>query len=123
MKALPKEGYLGYDDLINSMELTTLVEGMDHDYQGDSYYLFENDGQYGLLIFGWGSCSGCDALEAVYDDYDQIVALRDNLYNSIQWKTHTEMVQYINAKDFNGEFYMYSKEGKAFVEAIKEWAS
>jgi|JI9StandDraft_1071089.scaffolds.fasta_scaffold16445_2 hypothetical protein len=123
MKALPKEGYLGYDDLINSMELTTLVEGMDHDYQGDSYYLFENDGQYGLLIFGWGSCSGCDALEAAYNDYDQIVALRDDLWNSIQWMTRTEMVQHINAKDFNGEFYMYTDEGKAFVKAIKEWAS
>lgn len=40
-----------------------LVQVDDQDYQGDSRILYENNGQYGYLKFGWGSCSGCDALQ------------------------------------------------------------
>jgi len=36
----------------------------DTDYQGDSRVLYEEGERYGYLNFGWGSCSGCDSLQA-----------------------------------------------------------
>ena len=36
----------------------------DDDYQGDSRVLYEGyKDEVGYLQFGWGSCSGCDALQ------------------------------------------------------------
>jgi hypothetical protein len=52
------------------------------EYQGSSYYIFKNDNKYGYLSFGWGSCSGCDALEAC-DSYQEITELFNSLESSI----------------------------------------
>lgn len=35
------------------------------DYQGDYAAIVEKDGKVGLTIIGYGSCSGCDALQAI----------------------------------------------------------
>src|SRR5687767_11654660 len=42
----------------------------DNDWQGSTYAVIRRLGKVGYLEFGWGSCSGCDALEACesYDD-------------------------------------------------------
>ena len=50
-----------YRDLIASMGVENLLQVDDNDYQGDSRILVRDYHRYGLLLFGWGSCSGCDA--------------------------------------------------------------
>jgi hypothetical protein len=77
----------GYDALLESFELDILVEESDQDYQGDTYTLFRgpND-MYGTLTFGWGSCSGCDSLEAC-NTKEEVTDLRNHLYEGIQWFT------------------------------------
>jgi hypothetical protein len=37
------------------------------DYQGDYAAIVEKNGKVGLVIIGYGSCSGCDALEGITD--------------------------------------------------------
>ena len=67
-----------------------LVQVDDHDYQGDSRVLYSfPSGSIGILIFGWGSCSGCDALQncTSYDEVDELI--RD-LYSSIRLYTTPE---------------------------------
>lgn len=43
-----------------------------------------SDPQFGFLTFGWGSCSGCDALQACETAKDY-AELADQLRGSIQW--------------------------------------
>lgn len=66
-----------------------VAEASDDDYQGDSLYLIRAGDQVGILTFGWGSCSGCDALEsALYPEetaQQQVNELQDDLERGIRW--------------------------------------
>lgn len=61
-----------------------LIEAHEGSYQGDSKYLVKKGDLYGIVTFGWGSCSGCDALQAcnTQEDIDQ---LQDDLERGIVW--------------------------------------
>lgn len=81
--------YPSYDDLIETMRVEVLIEKSDDDYQGDTYALLrqetlKGEAIVGLLAFGWGSCSGCDALQSSHDE-GEVVELRDQLYSNIRW--------------------------------------
>ena len=54
----------GYEDAFGDCE-KLLWEAVG-DYQGDYFALLKGpDGRYGFVVIGYGSCSGCDGLEAV----------------------------------------------------------
>jgi hypothetical protein len=78
-----------------------VLEDEEGDYQGTSYLLVRKGGQWGLLIYGWGSCSGCDALADCNDFRGDVVELRDQLYNSITWGTAAEMREHIATRDWS----------------------
>ena len=62
----------------------------DDDYQGDSRVIYiEPDGRVGYLNFGWGSCSGCDSLQAC-DSYEDVQELMDKLLSDIKWFDSSE---------------------------------
>lgn len=108
----------GYESLVDSFEVEAMLEEHDHDYQGDSFYLLRNrSGEYGILIFGWGSCSGCDALQAC-SSLNDVENLRDSLWDSIVWMTLDDLSAYVKSKDFSNDFYFYSSSGKRFVSAL-----
>lgn len=113
-----------YSSLIDSFEVTTLIEEHDNDYQGDSYLLLSNGSEFGLLIFGWGSCSGCDALEACSSPVE-VTELRDELWNSITWRTESQMIEYLSAKDWSLEYYYgsgyFHSSGGGFVHNVLTW--
>jgi hypothetical protein len=121
-----------YDALIESFEMESLIQVDDDDYQGDSYVLFRNNDQFGILIFGWGSCSGCDALESITDHYPsgknkvEIVKdlneFRDEMYSSITWRSRDEMVEYVSTKDFGLEWYNFNDGGRKFVKELKNYS-
>lgn len=46
-----------YDDLVESFGYDVLVAEEEGDYQGDTMYLLRRGAEYGVLVFGWGSCS------------------------------------------------------------------
>ncbi|KQW07623.1 hypothetical protein ASC66_01085 [Leifsonia sp. Root4] len=53
-------------------------------YQGDSLFLIRRPEGIGILTFGWGSCSGCDSLEAVQNQSD-LDRLQSDLKSNIKW--------------------------------------
>lgn len=110
-----------YDDLIESMDVEVLIEKHDGSYQGDSFYLVQKGDEYGLLIFGWGSCSGCDALEGC-STYERVVELRNDMYEEIDWMPLDEFKNYVLNKDFETEWYCYSDGGKDFINQLREWS-
>lgn len=121
MQTLIKKDYYSYEDLINSFGHEVLLQKDSGDYQGDSWFLLKNGDQYGLLTFGWGSCSGCDALQAC-DSYKEVVELQSELWNSIQWFDNKEATLfYLRTKDFSLEWspedhIAFQKEAIAILE-------
>jgi len=107
----------GYEALISSMEYDVLLETHDDDYQGDSrYLLYDKEKGYGYLIFGWGSCSGCDALQAC-DNKQEVEALRDNLVSEIHWEdTKEELLNWVLKRDWDFQHEWHNEKTKEFLK-------
>lgn len=62
-------------------------------YQGTSYIFLGDRSphgapkyrRYGYLAFGWGSCLGCDALQAT-ESFSELEALRESFHSKIVWR-------------------------------------
>ena len=76
---------LNYESLVQSMGLEVLHSIVCGSYSGDQLILVQDEDQrLGLLVFGYGSCSGCDSLQAC-NSLDDLSELRDRLYRDIAW--------------------------------------
>lgn len=80
--------------------------------QVSSRSLYEGT-MYGFLTFGWGSCSGCDALLAC-GSFDRVMTLLHTLKESIIWKTKEDMLEYFKTKDWSLDHYGGVDEFKDF---------
>src|SRR5690606_9236886 len=81
-----------------------LIQVDDNGYSGDTRVLYELKGKYGILIFGWGSCCGCDTLQACgsIEDIDKLI---EQLSNKIKWfNSIEELKQYVKEKDWELEY-------------------
>jgi hypothetical protein len=97
-----------YQPIIDSFG-TVFVQVDDADYQGDTRVLYRADNTYGYLCFGWGSCSGCDALQAC-DTIEQVDELIDQLRGQIKWFVdRQEALSFFRSHDWKGD-YSYSQE-------------
>lgn len=80
-----------YDDLVKSWGHEIVEQDDFGSYQGDLIYLLRDGDRYGLLVVGYGSCSGCDELRSVdpWDDegdWTAVVALADKLRADVHWE-------------------------------------
>lgn len=110
-----------YNPIIYSLG-KVLIKVDDHDYQGDTRVLLKSSwagkDTYGYLIFGWGSCSGCDALQACTSIL-QIQELLSNLREKVLWFDSLEALQeHFSEKDWEGDYSWHSEETKKFVEQV-----
>ena len=98
-----------YTPIINNFGEVILREDED-DYQGDTHAVIKSDNKFGYLSFGWGSCSGCDSLQAC-ETYEEIQELMDSLYNDIKWfESFNSLKEYINNDDIQELKYNYHTE-------------
>jgi hypothetical protein len=116
--SLTGEGY-GYDNLLASFDVPVVLKVDDNDYQGDSRLLLKDGERWGILTFGWGSCSGCDAYEACSGLADY-VELRDQLWNDIHWEADASaLLAYIDGKDWSLDYG--GDATLAFITKAREW--
>lgn len=112
-----------YRELIDSMEYEVLKEEMLGSYQGDYLFFLKNGDRYGLLCFGYGSCSGCDSLEACNSESD-VTSLRDSIHGDIKWfECKNDVLDFIektNTKAFKDWWY-YDSEGQKFLDFVLEY--
>ena len=109
-----------YQPIVDSFG-TVLIQEDDDDYQGDSRILLESEGRYGLLIFGWGSCSGCDALQSC-GNYDEVDKLIDEMRGDVKWfGTKADVNKYVTEKDWELEWSWQAGETRKFVERVTKW--
>jgi hypothetical protein len=108
----------GYGPMLQSFGYEILIQVDDNDYDGDSRLLLKDGNSYGILIFGWGSCSGCDALQAC-DSYEEVDELRNMLNNEILWRSSAEnLLDYIVNKDWELEYAWHHEETRDFIDQI-----
>jgi hypothetical protein len=115
--------YPSYMQLVESYGLEVIESLMLGSYQGDILMVLRNDsGQFGLLVTGYGSCSGCDALEGCRGKAKELETLRSDLCDSIVWYGCGDFVEYITTKDFKLEYYGQKEMDKLkpFIAAAKE---
>ena len=85
-------------------------------YSGDTYVLYNEGHKFGYLSFGWGSCTGCDALQAC-KNLDEVQTLCDELYNSIKWfKPQSEALDWFIKHDWEGDYSWSDDNTKVFVD-------
>lgn len=93
LKEIDYIGSYDYDDLVTSFGYKILDKLDEGSYQGTFIYLLQrpdmSPSMYGLLLVGYGSCSGCDSLQACAT-YKEVVELRDSLYDDIKWGSQWE---------------------------------
>ena len=93
----------------------------DDNYSGDSRVLYDNDGKIGFLLFGWGSCCRCDALQAC-ETLEEVQALCDELQNDIKWfEDKKAALEWFCNHDWEGDYSWYEDETKEFVNKAKEY--
>lgn len=99
-----------------------VVQVDDDDYQGDTYILYRYDnGELGYLNFGWGSCSGCDALQGC-ENIDEVQELMNGLKNSIlMFGDLYSAKKYFEQHDWEGDYNGLSDGHKEFIEKVLEY--
>ena len=121
--------YMSYDTIVEKFG-TVVASTEDDGYQGSSYYVIkrlarrmyeENESaQYGYLTFGWGSCSGCDALLGC-SSYDELQELVDGLEASVRWfPTKNALKAWAKDFDWGGEWCANEAACKEIQEKIMD---
>lgn len=109
-----------YGPLLGSIgEIVLQVD--DDDYQGDSRILYKDGDKIGYLQFGWGSCSGCDALQGC-THFSEIETLRTELIAAIKWfDTKKDAAKWIGEHDWGGDYSYHHAEQHDFIEKAKSY--
>lgn len=110
-----------YKELIKSMGVDIVVQIDEGDYQGDTLLCVTTNNQFGILYFGWGSCSGCDWLQDC-NTYTELEELRTALANKIHWHdTIADAVKFTQERDWKAldAYFIKQKFIDTFIEKLK----
>lgn len=98
------EPYVDYSEIVYEFGYPIKISINEDDYQGDSWYILKDGTRYGYLEFGWGSCSGCDALKAC-KSFDDLQKLADELERSIVWyESKNDLRKWLETHDFSTDW-------------------
>ena len=116
-----KYGWGDYEPMIKAFG-DVIIQVDERDYQGDTWVvLLGEDGQYGYLEFGWGSCSGCDALQSCHT-LEEVNELAISLYESIRWfQTKDAFREWFLTHDFEGDWCWHKEEFQQFRREVNEY--
>lgn len=98
-----------------------LVDLKDGDYSGDAYfYLRTTEGLLGVAIIGYGSCSGCDALQACEDNKTLRSLARDILNSIFFFNTKEELLAWLKDESVQClKYYSYCDGHGKFIALIE----
>lgn len=111
-------GWWDYQPMLNEFG-DILLQKDEQNYQGDSFLIYEKDDKYGYLTFGWGSCSGCDALQGC-NSIGEVQELMDRLYSSIEWFDSLDALkEYFKETDWPLKYEYSISEFKEFLIEVE----
>ena len=117
-------GAYGYQPIIDYLaggSEFVLLQVDEADYQGDSYVVMGTsiDRPVEFLNFGWGSCSGCDALQAC-DSFEELDVLIGELQRDIvSYNSGYDLLQALTATDHRYHWYVDAFKNE-FIPKLKE---
>ena len=89
-----------------------------NDYQGDSFVYYRDGNSHGILIFGWGSCSGCDALQGCGNE-SELDELIESMEKDIRWFTAQELYEWLNDEDYHEtQYHSHIDEWPIFRDGV-----
>lgn len=92
-------------------------------YQGSTMLLLKKGGLYAYHTFGWGSCSGCDVLQAC-DTWKDLQELVDHVVLEVEskWKTAEEVLLFLDSHDWEVDhtFMTDEQDARGFLKDAKE---
>lgn len=103
-----------YNPMLNAIG-NVAVKVEEDGYQGDTWVLYDNDGKFGYLNFGWGSCSGCDALQAC-DTFKEAQDLFDYIERQVIWfESIDDAMSFIQSDARTMDYAWSSEDFKTFI--------
>ena len=108
---------MGYDEIV-SIQGEIVKDWIIGDWQGDYVYLLKNNDWYSLVVVGYGSCSGCDALEAC-ENNEEFELLKQSILNDIRWGSKQDILDQISDEEIN-RWYFHESEWKDIAKEIRE---
>lgn len=96
-------------------------------YQGDLVVIFEDNGKFGLLVQGYGSCTGCDELIGIVYDHndgrdvtDQLNGISQRMFDSIMWHDSLDDLAE-TALERNGNYwYSYDYNFRVIIDSFRQ---
>lgn len=74
-------------------------------YEGDIAAVVTDGNRFGAVVIGYGSCSGCDALEAAYGDKQAEEEIAWSIRRAILWGSRAEL-----RKSLSDGIYWYGND-------------
>lgn len=108
-------GCYAYEPMVEDVGKIVLWH-MCGDYQGDYHVLIEGEGgDFGYVSIGYGSCSGCDALQQC-DTAEQIGDLAASVQREIHWEADVAaMKKWLLERDWEVSWCWHYEEFKDFL--------
>lgn len=95
-----------------------VVRVNERDCSGSTWVLLRRDAEWGYLCFGWGSCSGCDALQGC-SSFDDAQVLADTIESQVMWRSCAEMMKWFASHDWGGDWHADNDDVARFIEQAK----
>jgi hypothetical protein len=92
--------YPSYENVVGRAGAECVASVRIGSYQGDYYMIVKKDGLYGWIDGSYGSCGGCDEIEAAYDDERTLDEIGRRMVESVDWKTSTDLAEWIDSRDW-----------------------
>jgi hypothetical protein len=105
---------MSYDEIV-ATQGEIIKDWIIGSWQGDYVYLLKSGDKYAFTVIGYGSCSGCDALEGCESD-EEFNELKEDIVNSIVWGTKQDVLDYVTNQEAN-RWYFHEED---WVEIRKE---
>jgi len=121
IELFPEDGmWCSYEIIIEQFgEILIIV--YDDSYQGDCRVLLKKDNKFGILLFGFGSCSGCDALQSC-DTYEEVDDLIEGMYDSIFWFDDLQSCKkWVRNRDWPLQYSWHCEETKDFIKQVMHY--
>jgi hypothetical protein len=105
-----------YDDIVASWGYTIKSFDTIGSYQGDHLVLLQDNERWGFIVIGYGSCSGCDTLQAIapWDDdgdFTEVVKFAEELKTGIEWfPSRAELLTRLRSLDKANHWWMNEEE-------------
>lgn len=107
-----------YAPIVNYLGTPVFQDGWG-EWQGDAFIVIRKDSRWGFICIGYGSCTGCDALQGCHT-HEELGELISNIERSVHWTdTKDQLVEWLYSDSRSLEWYGNDYEFDTMREIFK----